>query len=333
MPRLLPGLLLLLATLSGCDPDPAWTTSYGPNKNAALLSVWAQGKDDAWAVGGCTCPGKPHALVLRKQGATWTELASPADVTLWWVHGFSSSDVWIAGEQGTVLHWDGSALAKVPTEAGADVKLFGIWGAKPGDLWAAGGSPDVSSTVLRYDGSKFVKVADAPQATDGKLGGTWFKVWGSGPSDVWLVGQAGSVARWNGSAWARQDLSGVGITNRDGLFTASGSSPNDVYVVGGQNTQGAALRWNGSAWSKVAGLSLDGVGLLTGVSVTPAGEVVIAGMDSAKFVGRDGSFRDDKALGGRADWHAAFALSSEQIFLAGGNYFAQTSGVIGWFGR
>ena len=324
--------LMMAATVAGCGPAPTWTTVTGPHP-AALYSVWGPNADDVWAVGGCTCPGKPHALLLHKTNGTFTEVASPVDATLWWVHGFSASDVWIAGEQGTVLHWDGAALTKAPTEGLADTKLFGIWGPSPSDLWAVGGSPDISSMVLRWNGTTFAKVANAPEVKTDKLAGTWFKVWGSGPNDVWLVGQLGMVANWNGSMWKVHDLSALGVTARDSLFTVAGRGPDDVYVVGGQPAQGLALHYAGGAWKKVAGLSLDGVQLLTGVSVSAAGDAIITGMNSARFVGREGSFRDDTRLGRVADWHAAYLLGPEQIFVAGGDFNAQAKGVIGYYGK
>lgn len=306
--------------------------------------MWGSGPSDVWAVGGChagaSCDASAQAAILHFDGHTWSPLPSPRQAALWWVFGLSPRDVWIAGEQGTMLHFDGTALSVVPTgvEGAAGPRLFGVWGAAPDDLYVAGGL-DGSSTVLHWDGARFAPVAAAPS-----LGNTWFKVWGSARDDVYLVGDAGAAAHFDGATWTRLDLSAAGVGPHDGLFTAAGRGKSDVYIVGGKPAQGLALHWDGVAWARVPGLALDGVPQLAGVFEGPAGEVAMTGLTGTKLVGRPVgggaggaaaplSWRNDSAQAPFDDLHAVWFDAADDIFAAGGNFFAFRSGIVAHYGR
>ena len=93
-----------------------------------------------------------------------------------------------------------------------------------------------------------------------------FAVWGSSAGDVWVVGNAGTILRWNGSAWA--SVSGGGTRVLRGVFAAS---PTAAWAVG---DAAAILAWDGSAWSpESAGVT----GVLRDVWGVSAGEVWAVG--------------------------------------------------------
>ena len=273
-----------------------------------LFSVWGTSRNDLWAVGGknvtvgCDagmCEGDPSPMILRFDGSTWREVQSPRASILWWVFGFSASDVWIAGERGVMLHWDGTRIVDVPTDAARNVKLFGVWGAAPNDVWAVGGVPDGSSAVLHWNGTTVSTVKDVPQVSD-KVGGAWYKVWGSAADDVYLVGQSGALVHWDGKAWTpHRPL--VGRRDPRAAVHGGGAPARRTCTWWAAIGQGVALHYDGVAWTRVAGLKLDTTAGLTGVCETAAGDVAITGMSGAKFVGRLGSFRDDSSLKPRDD--------------------------------
>jgi hypothetical protein len=320
--------LLASTGASGCGGDPTWSVEVGPLK-PVLLSVWGTGATDVWAVGGSPGSGTtpPAAAVLHYDGHSWSTVDAPFAAVLWWVFGFAANDVWICGEYGTVLHWDGTALSRKPSGVESpthDIRLYGLWGAAPDDIYVVGGDPDNSATVLHFDGSALSPVAGTPTT-----GGAWFKVWGSARDDVYLVGQYGSLAHFDGATWTPASLAGLGIQPQDSLFTASGSGRNDVYVVGGPSSSAKALHFDGKAWSAVAGLDLSRTGgQLTGVHENAGGDVVMTGIGGEKFVGRAGSFRDDSAVGTSADLHAVWFDAVDNVFAAGGNFFAQKDGIV-----
>jgi hypothetical protein len=80
--------------------------------------------------------------------------------TLRAVWGSSSTDVYAAGDGGTIIHYDGFEWATVL--AGAADDLHALAGSGPGDVWAAG----LSGTVLHYDETEWADVSSPDFRTD-----------------------------------------------------------------------------------------------------------------------------------------------------------------------
>lgn len=66
-------------------------------------------------------------------------------------------------------------------------------------------------------------------------------VWGTDANNVWAIGAAGTILKWNGTAWAAQ-TSGTGQQ----LFAVGGVDAGNVWAVG---SSGTILKWNGTAWA------------------------------------------------------------------------------------
>jgi hypothetical protein len=126
-----------------------------------VFGVWGATPDDMWAVGGFA--GR-DGFVWRWNGTAWSEVGLPSDIprtdtgelpALFKVWGRDADDVWIVGSNGTILHWDGDALAVVPS--GTDAVLFTVTGSRREVVIVGGRSTGV---VLRGGESGFVD--DAP---------------------------------------------------------------------------------------------------------------------------------------------------------------------------
>jgi hypothetical protein len=197
--RLAPALLAFaLGCSSPSAPAPAggsWHVVLS-GLEGTLLSAWGTSPADVFAVGGSLGNGGP-AIALHYDGSAWTDLAPGGADTLWWAHGTGPHDVWMVGEHGRIEHWDGTHF--VQHASGTTATLFGVWAAAPNDVWAVGGTPggaDPNDVVLHYDGAVWTP-APPPMA----LGVAYFKVWGSGAEDVFVVGQAGTIWHRKGGAW------------------------------------------------------------------------------------------------------------------------------------
>jgi hypothetical protein len=72
--------------------------------------------------------------------------------------------------------------------------------------------------------------------------GNWLRaIWGSDASNVWAVGDAGTILKWDGTAWSQQ-YSGTASS----LYGVWGSDASNIWAVG---DAGTILKWNGAAWS------------------------------------------------------------------------------------
>ena len=64
--------------------------------------------------------------------------------------GSSGSDVFAVGEDGTILHYDGSGWSAM--SSGTTNELYGVWGSSGSDVFAVGDG----GTILHYDGMQLV---------------------------------------------------------------------------------------------------------------------------------------------------------------------------------
>jgi hypothetical protein len=165
----------------------SWTAQETP-VTAPVWGIWAVAPDDVWAVGGNNLfAGTP--FVLHYGGAQWSlapipVLQRPGVYAFFKVWGSGPNDVYIVGQNGAILHWDGESF----TEEGAGISqdLIGIWGTGPDDITVVGGRG--TAELAHFDGTQWHR---APPSSLPGLNGVWTR-----RSDVaHVVGVAGTVLR------------------------------------------------------------------------------------------------------------------------------------------
>lgn len=210
-------------------PEVAW---HG------TLDVYGFGADDVWAVG-------PSGRILRYDGHAWrgarydgdSVYAEPLGVWdnparnlyLWGVWGSSTNDVFVAGDSGTVLHWDGRAWTTMST--GTRVGLRRVWGTSGSDVYVSG----EAGTLLHYDGSAWSRVA---VPTEVELA----RIWGSSPRDVYVGGAEATLLHYDGTGWTRL---AIPVDPTYTVHAVWGTAADNVYIAG---SGGFVLRWDGVRW-------------------------------------------------------------------------------------
>lgn len=281
------------------------------------LSTWSRGDGDRWVVG-----GTPEEGAVLHTGADGT--LQPVDVAaavgrddiglLNWVHGYDDGDLIVVGSAGAVLRRSGAdwSFEQAPT----DQKLWGVWGATTGDVWAVGGDGFLpgQATLLHDTGDGFVSVP-LPELERPNVNAL-FKVWGSSADDVYIVGQRGVVLHWDGAA-----LTELLVGVSDDLIAVWGTGPDRVVAVGGRNNGVAAL-WDGVQWRALELAPAPG---LNGVWLR--GDVVHAVGVFGAVVRLDfttGETLDDIAdMSQQIDLHAVHGSSDGTLVAVGGNFIAQ----------
>lgn len=308
--RLLPVLALLVA----CPPgvDTTWDPAYDATDTGWLLSTWSPDGDVRYAVG-----GQPEAgVVMSDAGGEWAPVDTGLDVPLLnWVYGFGPDDLWVVGNGGTILHWDGSAWSAIESSTTED--LWGVWGASPSDIWAVGGSgfPEATATLLHYDGAAWATVELPTLERPGVR--ALFKVWGTGADDVFIVGQRGTLLRWDGST-LREELVGTS----DDLISVWGTGPDRVAVVGGRSN-GVISVWDGTEWRTQSLSPLPG---LNGIWMGDRDTIHVVGIEGTIATVDFESLEYEEALPATFEtFHAVFGDASRRLTAVGGN-FASSSG-------
>ena len=83
----------------------------------------------------------------------WSRVASGTTAILLSIWGSSASDVWAVGDNGTILHYNGTSWSSVARVTGEH--LNGVWGTSSSNIWAVG----LGGTILHYDGTIWSSVA------------------------------------------------------------------------------------------------------------------------------------------------------------------------------
>jgi hypothetical protein len=238
-------------------PTPATT---GGSKSI-LFGVADLGGGNAWAVGRSEAN---RALAEHWNGSAWTIIPTPDPAapagstftgsTLTAVSARSASDIWAVGNFTTLkgtnvstftltMHWNGSAWTilpspnpAVPTPTGADQSLNGVVEIAPNDVWAVGGTTDLTGfqparpIAMHWNGTAWSLTSLSNLGNGGLT-----SVTASSPTSVWAAGTVGtaSVLHWNGTSWAPETTpvgpDGQPILN--GISAVRGSAT-EVWAAG-----------------------------------------------------------------------------------------------------
>jgi uncharacterized protein YjdB len=169
--------------------------------------------------------GGDAGIILHFDGTSWSQMSNPSSVQVWDFWGTSGSDVFAVGGGG-IVHYDGVQWSTMTTPA---TSLRGVWGAAPNDVFAVG----TGGSIVHYNGTDWI-----PQnsGTTEDL----YAVWGSAGSDVYAVGDNGTILQHDGTGWATMTTPTAVVLT--GIW---GTLNNDIYAVGGSGT---ILRYDGSTW-------------------------------------------------------------------------------------
>jgi hypothetical protein len=185
----------------------AWRQVASPNPghptdSDVLAAVTATSATSAWAVGESTDGTTFRTLILRWNGARWTQVPSPSPGTrseLLAVAATSAANAWAAGaavqggKSGTlILRWNGKTWSRSPSPgggSGTDSFLTSLSATSPASALAVGGYSGTGNPgrtlVLRWSGSAWRRV---PSPDPGPSGSTLYAVAASSAGNAWAVG-------------------------------------------------------------------------------------------------------------------------------------------------
>src|SRR5215831_15647099 len=165
-----------------------WSQAASPSLGGAALlhGVSAAQDGSAWAAGdtcasGCgTSSEADRTLILRWDGLSWSQTASPSPGSTAFLYGVSASpdgSAWAVGYTGTpsgadrtlILRWDGAAWSRTASPSpGRDAFLHGVSAGPGRTAWAVGyvctsGCHTTSEAdqmlILRWDGTSWSRAA------------------------------------------------------------------------------------------------------------------------------------------------------------------------------
>lgn len=306
------GLFCVSACGGGGDDTGGSWSSVIDGQPAALLSVWGASSSDVWVVGGHGDTGTAP-IVMHYDGTGWDQLdPGVTSVDLWWVFGFEGGPVFMGGSSGTILRYQDGAFETMTTPA-SNVIIFGIWGARPDDVWAVGGvlGAGARGFAWHYDGSAWSASDQVP--VDIAESGTLFKVSGRASDDVWMVGYnnlTGLSLQWDGQNLNRSDI------DVEAPMLSVACQPQRCIAAGG-GFDGAMFENDGGAWTSVWP---SGGPVLNGAAATDSAAYVVG--HAATVLARGDSGWSIENIGGATtlNLHADWIDPDGGVWAVGGNF-------------
>ena len=304
-------------TLTERSTGGTWSIVSSPNPSGSgysqLNRVDATSTSNVWAIGYDTQTG---SLVERFDGTRWTTMPAPAGISLRALDVVSSTEVWVAGYNGSsaaVARWNGNAWATVYTQPVANRHLTvfeGIAAGPGGHVWAVGWDRDynapgrpVSSLVVHFDTRTWARESTPNPANRNTLN----DVTALANGDVFAVGVAQDTSgggivprslmlRRQGTSWSSLPVPPGEPGSTDQLLSVAAVSSASVWSVGYYNSPSSGLyepllvHWTGTGGAgtlATAQLSppLTVSGLASGVTASSAGNLWAAGYTSPPGAG------------------------------------------------
>jgi photosystem II stability/assembly factor-like uncharacterized protein len=252
----------VVAQYSGTWTATQIPAAAGINLNSVFVDQ--QSPADAWAVG--DSGGGSNNQIWHYGPAGWTGPVSPFSTVnpenLYSVFLTSSSEGWIVGQEGTILHSTTLGSSNVwlalteplQTAVGTGIDLLGVTFEPDG--WAVG----TMGVILNTQVSDCNSAVPSPcwggqtsitQVTPGQQLNAVYEL---GSSDAWAGGSwdttsgISSVIHWDGYKWHRATVAPLYVANPDiyGIYMLGSG---EGWAVGGSATVPEALKWDGNTWT------------------------------------------------------------------------------------
>src|SRR5262249_50292594 len=134
-----------------------------------------------------------QAVILHYDGSHFQSERSGTNQSLLTVWGARPDLIFAAGNQGTMLSYDGKNWGPVAGIATKE-KITGLFGTSDRDIWAVGHG----GVALHYDGKTWTPL---PTQTKRHLNSGF----SASTNDVWIVGDQGLILHYDGSRFAARD--------------------------------------------------------------------------------------------------------------------------------
>ena len=176
---------------------------------------------------------------LRNEKQIRTECVSVSVNKIW---GTSSSDLYIAGNNGSIAHYDGSKWTMIESGTGADINdIFGAINSSTGET----GIYVVASSILYNPERKFIKIVDNKIVYQKDFEYEIFL------SSVWLAaGRKIYVTTWNGKIYTfnNNNWKILDYKTEYAQTHIRGTDYNDIFVAG---SFGFLTHFNGVTWKQI----------------------------------------------------------------------------------
>jgi len=231
-----------------------------------------------------------NGALLHYNGTIWEKATTELSSHLNAIWGLSSDNILAVGNNGTIIHYNGSSWSVLPVQTQYD--LQDVWGIE-NQFFIVGNN----GILLNFQNSGLTEIT-----TDNAT--TLNAIWGTSVNNIYAAGNNGLIMRFDGQKWNR-----IQAPTENNLFDIWGHK-NDIYAVG---KNGCILRYNGNKWLlDQQNLTKDQLDAVWGTS----DETYVAGENGQLLRRTNGSWEAIKS--GTTNWLAdGFAINEYDMRIAG----------------
>lgn len=278
-----------LHSVSAVSANDVWAVGSSHNGSAPARTLIEHWDGTQWSI---VPSPSPDSQLNELHGVA---ALSASDV---WAVGYRGGTQNETPLETLVLRWDGASWRQVasPNIAGGANQLSGITAISANEIWAvgsAGGAP----LAMHWDGNAWSIVP--VRVRDGLSTERFTAVSGTAANDVWVVGQGtgvftkqtfAAIRHWNGAYWAENVCYAASASNPptgyegggpDAYFTGvAAAASNDVWAVGALGSGPLILHWDGRAWTTVTHpRAFPNAAVLRGVATSRGGSAWSVGLE------------------------------------------------------
>lgn len=183
------------------------------------------------------CPDSDMQIPDRLPNAQWSAVDSPSDARIFAVEVLSATDAWAVGDEGSILHYDGTAWTAMSSPTRRWLRGLSMLSADEG--WAVAGDVSGIGAILHYANQLWSTVDDST---------FWLMdVDFVAPDNGWAVGSKG-ILHYDGNDWIAFSREELGIPETTFLNGVDMVSANEGWAVG---DGGMILHYQGDTWQRV----------------------------------------------------------------------------------
>lgn len=241
--------------------------------------------------------GGEDGRLLHWDGTAFSMLARVCTSRITDIHALTESSIWMCTYNDSIFHYDGTTWTKY--RGNTDQRLYAIFAFSDTDVWVAGDQGQVS----HFDGTWTASVVGDGGAT----GDYWQGLWGTASDNIILVGYEERVFKYTGT-WNL--IAPTGLNNT--CIDVWGTSADNVYIA---------------AWSKIFHYD-GGSSLALSIDVSPtrfygvwgssANDIFVVGNDG-KIMHWDGSQWEYMTSNTTLYFRNVWGSGSRDVFAIGGS--------------
>lgn len=115
------------------------------------------------------------------------------------IYGFAKNNVWIVGDAGVVLNWNGTIWKSESAGIPNTTNILDIHGVDAASLWVVG----TQGQVFRRTGTNWMQV---PSNTTEDLQSVWVR----SQNEIWALGSGGFLYHSDGTTWTKYPRATLG---------------------------------------------------------------------------------------------------------------------------